>query len=166
MTRLTAKRRLALNNRPAGPVMFSRSAEYAIRAMTFLAAQPPGKLSGAREISQAENIPMPFLWKILNNLTRLKMIRSFKGVRGGYELARRAQEITVSDIIQATDNIHVVQNCVLGLAECNEANPCPLHPLWKEIKTKLADMLEENTLADMAVVVQRRELARKLDRSQ
>lgn len=104
---------------------------------------------------------MPFLWKILNNLTRLKMIRSFKGMHGGYELARRAQEITVSDIIQATDNIDLVQNCVLGLAECNEANPCPLHPLWKEIKTKLADMLEENTLADMAAVVHRRELARK-----
>lgn len=131
-------------------MLFSRSAEYAIRAVTFLARQPSGKLTGAREISEAEQIPMPFLWKILQNLARRKLIRSFKGLRGGYELARPAEQITLDAIVLVTDGGGVTENCVLGLPQCGEENPCPLHPAWKEIRTRLTAMLEENTLADLA----------------
>lgn len=137
-------------------MLFSRSAEYAIRAMTFLARQPSGKLTGAREISAAEQIPMPFLWKILQNLARRKLIRSFKGLRGGYELARPANRITLAAIVLATDGSGVTENCVLGLPQCGEVNPCPLHTTWKEIRTKMAAMLEQNTLADLAQVARRR----------
>jgi Rrf2 family protein len=136
--------------------MFSRAAEYSIRAMVFLAGQPSGKLSGAREISDAEQIPAPFLWKILQNLARRKLIRSFKGVRGGYELARPANEIALEDIVQATDGEDVVAGCVLGLAECSEDNPCPLHNSWKEVRAKMDEMLEETTLADLAEVARKR----------
>jgi len=136
--------------------MFSRSAEYAVRAMVFLANQPPGRLTGAREVSEAEQIPGAFLWKILQNLTRRKLIRSFKGVHGGYELARPAVEITLENIVEATDGQEVVTGCVLGLAECSEENPCPLHNSWKEVKTKLTEMLEQTTLADLAEVARKR----------
>jgi Rrf2 family protein len=137
--------------------MFTRSAEYAIRAMTFLALQPAGKLSGAREIAQQEQIPMPFLWKILHNLTRKRLIRSFRGVRGGYELARPAGQISIEDILFATHGAEFVDRCVLGLHECSEQKPCPLHPVWKEIKQKMVHMLEQNTLADLARVLAERE---------
>jgi len=136
--------------------MFSRTAEYAVRAMVFLANQPPGRLTGAREVSEAEQIPGAFLWKILQNLARRKLIRSFKGVRGGYELARPAAEITLEDIVEATDGQDVVTGCVLGLAECSEENPCPLHSSWKEVKVKLTEMLEQTTLADLAEVARKR----------
>lgn len=126
--------------------------------MTYLAGQPSGKLTGAREVSEAEKIPMPFLWKILQNLARRKLIRSFKGVRGGYELARPAGKITLQDIIGATDSSDVVESCVLGLPECNEDQPCPLHPVWKKIKTKLREMLDQNTLATLVEVMRKREL--------
>jgi len=136
--------------------MFSRTAEYAVRAMVFLANQPPGRLTGAREVSEAEQIPGAFLWKILQNLARRKLIRSFKGVRGGYELARPAAEITLEDIVEATDGQDVVTGCVLGLAECSEENPCPLHNSWRDIKAKLTEMLEQTTLADLAEVARKR----------
>lgn len=142
-------------------IMFSRSAEYAIRAMVSLAGQPSGKLTGAREISEAEQIPAPFLWKILQNLARQKLIRSFKGVRGGYELARPATEITLENIIEATDGGDLTERCVLGLAECSEENPCPLHESWKEVRAKLTEMLETRTLADLAEVARRRNEAKK-----
>ena len=130
--------------------MFSRSAEYGIRAMTFLALQPTGKLTGAREISQAEEIPMPFLWKILQNLARRKLVRSFKGVGGGYVLARPAGEICLQDVLQATDDHSLANGCVLGLAVCSEETPCPLHHSWKEIRDRLVVMLEQTTLDDLA----------------
>jgi Rrf2 family protein len=124
--------------------------------MVFLANQPAGRVTGAREVSEAEQIPGAFLWKILQNLTRRKLIRSFKGVHGGYELARPAAEITLEDIVEATDGQEVVVGCVLGLAECNEENPCPLHNSWKDVKTKLTEMLEQTTLADLAEVARKR----------
>lgn len=124
--------------------------------MVFLASQPSGKLSGGRDVARAEEIPAPFLWKILHNLARQKLIRSFKGVRGGYELARPASEITLEDIIQATDGGDIFSGCVLGLAECSEENPCPLHNSWKEIRDHLTEMVERTTLADLAEVARRR----------
>ena len=67
--------------------MFSRSAGYAVQAPTYWAAQPPGKLTGAREIAEEAKIPMPFLWKILRNLskeeTRALIQRSAGRVRTG-----------------------------------------------------------------------------------
>jgi Rrf2 family iron-sulfur cluster assembly transcriptional regulator len=140
--------------------MFSRSTEYAIRAMVYLACQPSGKLTGGRDIARAEEIPAPFLWKILHHLARQKLIRSFKGVRGGYELARPASDITVEDIIQATDGGDVFSACVLGLPECSEENPCPLHDAWKEVRGHLTEMVERITLADLAEVAHKRKAAK------
>jgi hypothetical protein len=58
--------------------VFSRSAGYEVQALTYLPAQPPGKLTGAREIAIAVKIPMPFSWKILRNLSQQKLVRSLK----------------------------------------------------------------------------------------
>jgi len=130
--------------------MFSRSTEYAIRAMTFLALQPAGKLTGAREIALGEHIPMPFLWKILQALVRRKLVRSFKGVGGGYELAVTADRISVQDIVMATEDGNRATGCVLGLDVCSEERPCPLHHTWKSIRDGLLAMLEKTMLSDLA----------------
>lgn len=137
-------------------MLFSRSTEYALRAMTFLATQPSGKLAGAREISQAESVPMAFLWKILQNLARRRLVRSFKGIRGGYELARPSDQITLQEVVLASDGMDVTNQCVLGLPHCSEENACPLHQTWKGIRADLAAMLERNTLADLAQVARKR----------
>ena len=137
-------------------MVFSKSTEYAVRAMTFLAMQPAGKLAGAKAIAEAENIPMPFLWKILHNLARHRLIRSFKGIHGGYELARPSQEVTLHSVLMATDGQDFSRGCVLGLATCSEENACPLHDTWKQIRAQMTAMLEQNTLADLARVARRR----------
>jgi Rrf2 family protein len=130
--------------------MFSRSAGYAVQALTFLAAQPPGKLTGAREIAAATNIPVPFLWKILRHLSSEKLLRSFKGVQGGYELARPARTISIKEIIAVTPDSELATRCVLGLAECNDHQPCALHVAWKGIRTDMRKTLAKTTLADLA----------------
>jgi Rrf2 family transcriptional regulator, iron-sulfur cluster assembly transcription factor len=137
-------------------MLFSRSGEYAIRAMTFLALLPPGRLAGAREIAEAEKIPMAFLWKILQTLARRRLIRSFKGVRGGYELAHPPDKVTLNMIVEATDSTVKVESCVLGLPSCSDANACPLHDTWKDVRNRMIDMLHHNTLADLVSVVQQR----------
>jgi Rrf2 family protein len=118
--------------------------------MTFLATLPAGRLAGAREISEAEQIPMPFLWKILQNLARRRLIRSYKGLRGGYQLARPAAEISLNMIIDATDRTDRIAGCILGLPHCSDENACPLHETWKDLRAQMSSMLETNTVADLA----------------
>ena len=137
-------------------MVFSRTAEYALRAMTHLAMQPPGKRTGARTISEAESIPIPFLWKILHTLTRQGLIRSFKGIHGGYELARPSEEIALRSVVSTTDGPDFDGQCVLGLPRCGEENACPLHRAWKEIRQRMSDMLEKTTLADLARIARKR----------
>ncbi|MCL6480840.1 MAG: Rrf2 family transcriptional regulator [Firmicutes bacterium] len=124
--------------------------------MTFLAMQPPGKLTGAKEIAEAEDIPMAFLWKILHTLRQRRLVRSFKGIHGGYELALPAEKITLTTILAATDGEDLTSGCVLGLPICNDQNPCPLHETWKQIRATLNHMLQQTTLADLAQIAQRR----------
>ena len=131
-------------------MLFSRSTEYAIRAMTFLASRDRRKRAGAREISEAENIPMPFLWKILQLLTRRRLVRSFKGMHGGYELATAADQVLLSAIVSATDGSGFRDSCVLGLPECDNQNPCPLHKQWKGVRARVTSMLDNTSLADLA----------------
>jgi len=129
--------------------------------MTFLAMQPAGQRTGAREISQAEHIPMPFLWKILHNLARRRLVRSFKGIRGGYELARSRDRITLHEVVLATDGMDFSNQCVLGLPRCGEKNACPLHNTWKSIRADMTAMLERNTLADLARVAKKNAAKKK-----
>ena len=131
-------------------MIFSHSAEYAIRAMTFLAQQSAGALVGAREISQAEQIPMPFLSKILQRLAQQKIVRSFKGLRGGYQLARPADQITIQAVLDATNGEQPAGRCVLGLSKCDDTSPCPLHDKWKGIRGEITTLLEGTTVGDLA----------------
>jgi Rrf2 family iron-sulfur cluster assembly transcriptional regulator len=129
--------------------MFSRSSGYAIQALTYLAAQPSGKLVGAREMATRLEIPMPFLWKILRKLSEKKLVRSFKGVRGGYELARPARAISVSEVLAAGRGTDQIGRCLLGLELCDERDPCPLHAQWKSLRKQIEARFEATTLGDL-----------------
>jgi len=140
--------------------MFSRSAGYAMQALTYLAAQPSGKLTGAREIADSLEIPMPFLWKILRNLSHKRLVRSFKGVRGGYELARSAEKISVSEILAASPDAKHTQTCVVGLDQCDDRNPCPLHTSWAGVRSQIDELMKNTSLADMAHTAPKRKRKR------
>ena len=130
--------------------MFSRSSGYAIQALTYLAGQPSGKLVGAREMATSLEIPMPFLWKILRKLSQKKLVRSFKGVRGGYELARPARSICVAEVLAAGRNGDQMAGCILGLNGCDEKDPCALHTHWEALRTQIEATVRKTTLADLA----------------
>jgi Rrf2 family transcriptional regulator, iron-sulfur cluster assembly transcription factor len=130
--------------------MFPRSTEYAIRALIYLAAQQPGKLIGAREIAEAEGIPMPFLWKILQRLAARKLVRSFRGVRGGYELARPPQRITIDKILREMGSGAVLNRCLLGFPHCGRKAPCPLRTLCSDFRSRLNKVVRTTTLASLS----------------
>ena len=129
--------------------MLSRPCTYAIRALTYLAMQPPGKLCGSREISGGESIPNSFLCKILLDLRRKRLLRSYKGTGGGYELALPPEEINLLMIVQAIEGELSFSGCILEDKECSAHGECALHDSWLDLRNQLVRFLETQTLADL-----------------
>jgi Rrf2 family protein len=131
-------------------VVLSRPCTYAIRAMTYLAGQPAGKLSGTHEISSCEEIPESFLCKVLLQLRRGRLLRSYKGIGGGYELAIPAEKINLLMITRCIDGEGVYDACIMEDRRCAALKPCALHSTWDEVRNAIFAFLEKNTVADLA----------------
>lgn len=136
-------------------MLFSRSCEYAVHAMTFFARAPEG-VARAEEIAHAENIPVPILSKVLQDLVRRGLLDSRRGPGGGFRLSRRPELITLRDVVAAIDNLDDFQRCVTGLPSCSDETPCPLHETWKPMRAALMRSFENTTLLDMARAVDRK----------
>ena len=137
--------------------MLSRPCTYAVRALTYLAMQPPGKLPGSREIADHEDIPNSFLCKILLELRRKRLLRSYKGIGGGYELALPPGRINLLMIVRATEGDLAFTECILADHQCSVHGPCALHESWAETKAHFIRFLENQSLADLAETRRTRE---------
>jgi Rrf2 family protein len=131
-------------------MIYSRSAEYAIRAFVHLAQVPDGKYAMVRQIAADEEIPAHFLAKILQQLARKGLLRSSKGPTGGFSLRLPSDEIRLLDIVEALDGLNDYEKCASGLAECSDEMACPLHDSWKGLRSRIMDYLGRNTISDLA----------------
>lgn len=129
--------------------MFSKSCEYAIKAMIFVAQKSNEDTRvGIKEIAKGTDAPEHFMAKIMQDLSRRKLIHSVKGPNGGFYMDSSDLKSSIADIVKAIDGDVIYSNCVLGLKVCSEKNPCPVHFEYKEIKKSLIKMIENNTIAD------------------
>ncbi len=136
-------------------MIYSRSAEYAIRSFVYLARIPDGKFAMARQIAEEEKIPAHFLAKILQELTRKGLLRSSKGPSGGFSLRVPASQIKLLDLVEALDG-H-------ALAESLSQAPWILDS-WKDLHSRIMDYLESNTIADVAKALEKKAAAEKSKR--
>ena len=133
--------------------------------MAYLARLPVDKRVQAQEIAEAEAIPAPFLAKVLQQLARSSLVNSFKGPGGGFNLNRSPKEISLYEIFRTVDGVEDLDRCAVGLAECNDLAPCPLHDTWKSVRVHLLQYLKKTTLEEMAAAVERKkELLGKIRR--
>ncbi|MBZ5700385.1 MAG: Rrf2 family transcriptional regulator [Acidobacteriia bacterium] len=128
--------------------LFSRPCSYALRAVTYLAAQPQGKLTGKKEVAQRESIPSAFLSKVLLSLCHNHVLRSRKGLRGGYELAVPAEQISLLTVVRAVSG-EPFQDCLLEERQCSSTHPCELHDSWAVVRGQLLEYFETLTAADL-----------------
>jgi len=133
--------------------MFSKACEYGIRSAIYIAekALENDKVS-LREVAKAIDSPEAYTSKILQLLSRNKIISSEKGPTGGYSIDRnKLEKVMLSDLVFAIDGNSVYEGCGLGLKRCNESKPCPAHFQFKKIRNDLKEMLEATTLLDLAL---------------
>lgn len=123
--------------------MFSKTCEYAIRAMIFIAKRSKsGEKVGIKEISKEIDSPESFIAKILQELSRKGLVLSTKGPNGGFFLDERLLEGSLANIVKTIDGEKIFSGCGLGLKQCSEAKPCPIHYQFKVIRENMRDMLE------------------------
>lgn len=132
--------------------MFSKACEYGIRAMTQIALHSKiGNRIGLKAIAKSIGSPEAFTAKILQQLSRNNLVDSVKGPAGGFEMnAKQLRNITLSDIVKTIDGDLVYTGCGLGLKNCSELSPCPLHQEFKAIREQLKNMLETTSVEKLA----------------
>lgn len=135
--------------------MISASAQYAVRALVHLAGRTePGSVR-VRDIAEAESIPYAFLAKVIPDLVGGGLLDSFKGPTGGVRLAKPAAEITVADIVEAVNGAGTLEACFLGLPECSDAAPCPMHDTWKPARERIVRGMRDSNLAELVRVTKK-----------
>ena len=132
-------------------LQLTRGAEYAVRAMTYLASFPGGHVASLHEIGEAQDIPESFLAKILQSLVRGGLAVSQRGAHGGFALARPASQITMQEVIEAVDGPITVNPCVLSPEDCARSASCSTHQAWMRAQGQLMDVLGTVTLASLAL---------------
>lgn len=129
--------------------IFSKTCEYAIRAIFFIAHKASaGARVGIKEISAGIDSPEHFLAKILQDLSRKGIVQSAKGPNGGFYLDESALKRPLADIVEAVDGNGIFIGCGLGLKQCSEVNPCPLHNDFKMIRNQIHDLLQRTAISE------------------
>lgn len=134
--------------------MLSNTCKYAIRALIYLANySEENKKIGIKKISEDLKMPSPFLSKILQSLAREKILSSTKGPNGGFALGRKAEEISLFDIVVHVDGEKYFNNCIIRLEPCTcyteEISTCPVHRRFSAIRNDLITFYKDTNLADI-----------------
>ncbi|MGC1240436.1 MAG: Rrf2 family transcriptional regulator [Chryseosolibacter sp.] len=131
--------------------MFSKACEYAIRAMMYIVTHTKnGSRVGIKDIARYTDTPEPFVAKILQILSRRGIVSSAKGPNGGFYIDTKSRVIPLIDIVRAIDGEDLFLRCGLGIKNCSEKKPCPIHYEYKGIRDNLTEMLAHNTIQDLA----------------
>src|SRR5512136_3283055 len=135
----------------SGGMRLSTKGEYASRAMLELARRYQKGPVHSRQISEAQEIPQRFLEQLLLLLKRAGYLRSRKGQRGGYVLAKPPAEINVAEVIRVMDGPLAPIDCVSVMAHeaCPMEGTCGLRWLWKDVRDAVAAILEATTFDDL-----------------
>ena len=129
-------------------MQLSRKADYALRAVAYVAQLKKNELASIGKIAKARNIPREFLAKILKELTRAGILVSFQGVTGGYRLARSPREISYLDVIEAMEGPVAVNLCVDGShSGCTREKGCEIRPFFVKQQEQITKALRRQNFA-------------------
>jgi Rrf2 family protein len=131
--------------------MFSNSSKYALKAVLYLAVHSSeDKKINIKNIAGPINVPLAYIAKILQDLSKKHLVSSTKGPKGGFYLSLENRQVKISDIIEAVDGEERIHSCLLSLSECDSSNPCSLHHLAFRQKQEILQNFSSTTLEDLS----------------
>lgn len=130
----------------------SRKIEYGARAMVYLASLPDGMTTSFREIARKMDIPQEFLAKILKTLVKAKLVKSTRGSRGGYSLARPASQVSFLDVIEAVEGPVGVNLCTeKDHGGCSFTGACTMNAVWQLGQERMLEVYRNARLDRLAM---------------
>jgi Rrf2 family protein len=127
---------------------FSKTTQYAIRALSFM-AQNEKELYIASELHEKLKIPQQYLRRMLKDLSKSGLLKSIKGKNGGFVFARSTEEIFLSDIVAITEKGEIMRSCIFGFESCMLKEKCAMHDIWAASKENVTNILSQTSLAKM-----------------
>jgi len=134
--------------------MISQTAEYALRAMVYL-ADAGGEPRTNAQIAKVTEVPGGYLAKIMQSLSRARLVTSQRGLNGGFTLAKDAGELTILEIVDVVDPIRRFPKCPLGIVSHGKTL-CPLHSRLDEAAAMVERAFGDTTLAELVEVPRQR----------
>lgn len=135
-------------------MILSRTSQYAVQALIYMATQPTASPVLNKDIAAKLGVPAPYLAKILQNLAKGNLLFSFRGRLGGFCLREGGDKVNLMQILLLTEGPTFTQSCLLGLKVCSDETACPLHVRWIPVKKKIMDLLQDTTLDKLAKAVE------------
>ncbi len=129
-------------------MQITRQADYAIRAVRYLARQG-NQRAATSTVAKEMKIPPSFLAKIISQLSISGLVHTSRGARGGVILARPPEEITLLEVVEAIDGPILLNECVGDPGSCEFSDECAMHPIWVEAQELLTRRLRETTFAQL-----------------
>lgn len=134
-------------------MQITRQADYALRAMIYLANLEPNRRAATSQIADEQRIPPSFLAKIISQLSIAGLIHTSRGARGGVSLARMPEEVSILEVVEAIDGPIALNACTENPSTCPFGEDCPLRPLWCDTQAELVDRLRKTTFANFLSTV-------------
>lgn len=130
-------------------MQFTKAEEYGIFGMMYLVTQPKGKITPLSEISENQSVPEKFLAKIFQSLSKSGLIRSHRGVRGGFTLGRSADKITIKDVVEAIQGPYHISKCLTEPLDTQSPAAVALRRLLLQAQENLLTVFSSHTIKDL-----------------
>lgn len=130
-------------------MQFTKAEEYGMLGVLYLAEKQNGSITPLSEISEAKEIPEKFLAKIFQSLSRSGIVRSHRGVRGGFTLAKHPEEISVKEVLESIHGPYHLVKCINDTSVCDKSEICALRDMLVIAEEKLVALFKEHTLAGL-----------------
>ncbi|MFZ5511799.1 MAG: RrF2 family transcriptional regulator [Pseudomonadota bacterium] len=134
-------------------MILTRTSQYAIQALIYIATQPPGTPVLNRTVAEYLGVPPAYLAKIMQILCKGQLLYSFRGRMGGFCLREGKEKTDLMQILTLIEGPGLTETCVLGLKICSDETACPMHAKWQPIKTRIVKLLHQQTLERLAAAV-------------
>jgi Rrf2 family protein len=129
--------------------MLSRTAEYALRAVLYVAEHGSDRLVQVSEMARVLRIPRNYLSKIVHALVREGVLLSTRGKMGGFRLAGPPNRLYVVDVVTPFGSLGETRHCLLGRPNCSDRTACAAHTRWKNVAERVAEFFRETTIAEL-----------------
>jgi Rrf2 family protein len=129
-------------------MQITRQADYAVRAVIYLAKLGADQRAATSQIAQEQQIPPSFLAKIVSQLSVAGLLQTSRGARGGVSLAKSPDRISILEVVEAIDGPILLNECVSSNGVCTFGDDCPIRPLWCDVQSELVHRLRSTSFED------------------